>query len=82
MGTPYVFKDGRRKWQEFFRRHQTSKVPAGVSLRDYLKYGKFLGYWLEFVFQSYAGHTGNMILATGVPDDPSSLPHGDPRHKL
>jgi hypothetical protein len=83
VSTPYVFREGdRRKWEAFFQRYLGSKYSAGHPLRDYLKYGKSLGYWLEFLFQAYAGHTGNMILVTGVPDDPASLPHSDPRHKL
>jgi len=83
MGTPYVFRDGeRRTWEDFFQRHQASRLGAGQGLRDYLKYGKLLGYWLEFLFQAFTGYTGNMILATGVPDDPASLPHADPRHRL
>jgi len=82
-GTPYVFRDGdRRKWEQFFERQQRSLVVGGHSLRDYLKSGKSLRYWLEFVFQAFAGYTGNMILATGVPDDPASLPHSNPMHKL
>lgn len=83
VSTPYVFRDGdRRKWEAFFQRYLGSKYGAGHPLRDYLKYGKSLGYWLEFLFQAYAGHTGNMIKLTGVPDDAASLPHSDPRHKL
>jgi len=66
----------------FFQRHQASRSSGGRSLKEYLKYGKSLGYWLEFIFQAYAGYTGNMILVTGVPDDPASLPHSDPRRKL
>ena len=83
LGTPYVFRDSTRlTWEDFFQRHMASEVGAGHSLRDYLKYGKSLGYWLEFLFQAFAGYTGNMILATGVPDDPASLPHSHPKHKL
>lgn len=83
LGTPYVFREGgRRTWENFFQRYLASESGAGHSLRDYLKYGKSLGYWLEFVFQAYAGHTGNMILVTGVPDDPASLLHSDAKHRL
>jgi hypothetical protein len=83
VSTPHVFRDGgRRKWEAFFQRYLGSQYGAGHLLRDYLKYGKSLGYWLEFLFQAYAGHTGNMILVTGVPDNPASLPHSHPKHKL
>src|SRR4051812_3629676 len=65
-------RGGRQTWEDFFRRHGGPDTGNDQVLRDYLKFGKRLGYWLEFVFQAYAGHTGNMILVTGVPDDPGS----------
>lgn len=83
MSTPYVFRDSNRQtWEDFFARYQASEFGAGHSLREYLKCGKSLGYWLEFVFQAFEGYTGNMILVTGVPDNPASLPHSHPKHKL
>jgi hypothetical protein len=83
MGTPYVFRDSsHHRWEDFFQRYLASGNGGDRSLRAYLKHGKSLGYWLEFVFQAFTGYTGNMILATGVPDDPASLPHYDPGHKL
>jgi hypothetical protein len=83
LSTPYVFRDSsRRTWEDFFRRRLSLESAAGDPLRDYLKNGKWLGYWLEFVHQAFAGYTGNMILVTGVPDDPASLPHADPRRPL
>ena len=72
----------RRVWEEFFSRYRTANIANPHALRDYLKHGKWLGYWLEFLFQSFAGYTGNMILAQGVPDDPASLPHADPKRRL
>jgi hypothetical protein len=83
MGTPYVFRDSSRSmWEKFFQRYLASGNGSGRSLGDYLKHGKSLGYWLEFVFQAFMGYAGNMIQVTGVPDDPASLPHSDPRHQL
>ncbi len=83
ISTPYLFREGnRRKWEDFFQRHLASAADAGNALRDYLKYGKSLGYWLEFVVQAFLGYNGNMILVTGVPDHPASLPHSHPKHKL
>jgi len=72
----------RQTWEEFLHRAQSSPHAGGQSLPDYLKYGKRLGYWLEFLFQAFEGYTGNMILVRGVPDDPASLPHSDPKHRL
>jgi len=83
MNTPYVLTDSFRLiWEEFFQRHQGSEAAPGRSLQEYLKNGKWLGYWLEFISQAYADHTGNMIRITGVPDDPASLPHADPKRQL
>jgi hypothetical protein len=83
MSTPYVFRDSdRRTWEVFFQRHLGSQTVVEHSLQDYLKYGKSLGYWLEFVVQAFLGYNGNMILVKGVPDDPASLPHSHPKHKL
>jgi len=83
MSTPYVFKNSSRDtWESFFQRCSASQAVAGRSLRDYLKHGKSLRYWLEFVFQAFVGYTGNMILATGAPDNPASLPHSHPKHNL
>lgn len=33
-------------WEDFFRRHSPPESAAGRPLRDYLKYGNWLGYWL------------------------------------
>ncbi|MGO8675403.1 MAG: hypothetical protein ACLQVX_05995 [Limisphaerales bacterium] len=83
LSTPYVFNDiSRRTWEDFFQRYLASEGAGGNSLQNYLKNGKWLGYWLEFVHQAFSGYTGNMIQVTGVPDDPASLPHADPRRRL
>jgi len=83
MGTPYVFLESSREvWESFFQRYLASGKGGNRSLQDYLKHGKKLGYWLEFIFQAITGYTGNMILLTGVPDNPASLPHADPKRKL
>lgn len=83
VSTPYVFRNSdRRTWESLFQRHLGSATGVGNSLRDYLKYGNSLGYWLEFVVQAFLGYNGTMILVTGVPDDPASLPHSHPKHKL
>lgn len=83
MNTPYVLTNSFRLiWEEFFQRHSGSGTAPGGSLNDYLKNGKWLGYWLEFIFQAYASHTGNMIQIIGVPDDSASLPHADPARRL
>jgi hypothetical protein len=83
MVTPYVFKgSSRMAWESFFQRYLASGNGGDRSLHEYLKNGKSLGYWLEFIFQAFMGYTGNMIQVAGVPDNPDSLPHSDPKHKL
>lgn len=83
LNTPYVFREGgRRPWEEFFKRAISSADGPKSGLRDFLKQGKFLGYWLEFVFQAYFNHTGNAIFVAGVPDRPHSLPHSEGGRRL
>lgn len=83
MSTPSVFTDSsRRTWEDLFQRHLAPAGAGANSLHHYLKNGKWLGYWLEFVHQAFVGYTGNMIQVTGVPDDPASLPHFDSRRRL
>ncbi|HOW68603.1 MAG TPA: hypothetical protein PK256_25275 [Verrucomicrobiota bacterium] len=83
MSTPYIFRNSKRPaWEDYFQRYAASGNSTDRDLRNYLKYGKWLGYWLEFLFQAYTGYTDNMIMAVGVPDDPASFPHSDPRRKL
>jgi hypothetical protein len=39
--------------------------------------GDSFGDWLEFVFQTYTGHTREVIYAEGLPDIKDSRPHGE-----
>jgi len=83
MSTPYVCTDSFRLiWEEFLQHPLGSEAAPGGSLQDHLKEGKWLGYWLEFIYQAYADYTGNMIRITGLPDDPASLPNADPKRPL
>lgn len=83
LNTPYVFREGgRRPWEDFFERYLGAVGGPNPTLHDYLKSGKSLGYWLEFVFQAYFNHTGNAIFVAGVPDQPGSMPHSERGRKL
>ena len=83
LNTPYVFrKGGRRPWEEFFERVMKLADGSNSVPQNYLKYGKFLGYWLEFVFQAYCSHNDNAIFVAGFPDKPDSLPHSEHGQKL
>lgn len=83
LNTPYVFRnEGRRSWADFFRRHRYSGNGSAGELQSYLKHGKFLEYWMEFVFQAYCNHTGNAIFLSGLPDNTASRPHSALGRKL
>jgi len=78
FSTPYVFrKTGRKEWEEFFARKTAGKGHPLEGLAKYLKQGDSFGYWLEFVFQTYLGHSREVIFAEGLPDIKESRPHGD-----
>lgn len=77
FGTPLIFRATKREdWERFFARRMASKHSDINKLRKYMKQGDSFGYWLEFVFQTYAGHTGEVIFAEGLPDIKDSRPHG------
>ena len=78
VNTPYVFKkEGRRLWEDFFSRQQNLEHNPVREIGSFLKHGKSPEYWLEFVFQAYANHTGNAIFLEGFPDIAESRPHAD-----
>lgn len=78
LNTPYVFEDDNRQaWEAYF--HRALENEPSLKVSQYLKHGKSFTYWLEFVFQSYAGHSGNAVFLTGFPDDPASRPHSNGR---
>jgi hypothetical protein len=74
LNTPYVFENEDRKSIETFFHRRSSEHPS-FDVEDYLKHGTFPNYWLEYVFQAYAHHTGNVIYLEGLPDDAVSRPH-------
>lgn len=83
LNTPYVFRrEGRDTWEGFFRRCQSFASDPSRELRDYLKHGKSLAYWLEYIFQTYWDHTGNAIFLAGLPDIAASRPHSKLGRKL
>ncbi len=82
VSTPYVFAEGGRAWEGFIARCLGPANGSDNRLQEYLKHGKFLGYWLEFIHQAYANYTWNAIFLAGFPDQPESRPHSDERRKL
>jgi hypothetical protein len=52
MSTPYVFRGSSRQlWEDYFKRYQQLEFGAAHSMREYLKHGKSLSYWLESIFR-------------------------------
>ena len=88
--TPYLLvAPGREAWIDFLDRTMAkmrvpsshrAQTPAGpanehAALEALLKYGLDHSYWNEFVLQAYLNHRYDVILLTGLPDVPESLPH-------
>ncbi len=67
----------RKHWEEFFARRSAHQGDGPDGIVNYLKRGDSFGYWLEFIFQTYKGHTGEAIFSEGLPDIQDSRPHGD-----
>jgi hypothetical protein len=64
-------------WLDFIERN-LSKIKVKETERAYylfMKYGPSKHYWLEYVFLAYTNHQENMIMLTGTPDKPETLPH-------
>lgn len=77
-GTPYILKQTTKKdWIEFLNRSLLKVKDKEAGLHRFLKYGRGVNYWNEFVFAAYCGHTREAVFLTGVPDIRSSLPHAD-----
>ena len=78
FGTPIIFrKTTRVDWENFFLRRQAGKSEALNGISNFIKHGNSFGYWLEFVFQTYIGHTREVIFAEGLPDMKDSRPFGE-----
>jgi hypothetical protein len=76
--TPYVLTDfGKADWTAYL-----SKSLIGLTapekrrrLHEFLKYGRDLNFWNEFIFKAYHHHRPDAIFLAGLPDVPGSLPH-------
>jgi hypothetical protein len=65
------------QWQDFIDRNIS--LLKGCNLEEayygFMKYGLNMHYWLEYVFVAYVNHRSDMIILTGFPDRPKTLPH-------
>ena len=66
-------------WIQFIERNlQHSKhKDKEQAYNQFMKYGLTNLYWPEYIFQAYVNHKPNMILLTGFPDKPETLPHAN-----
>lgn len=88
--TPYqLVAPGKAAWLDFLQRTmprtglplsqpiltETGLETGYPALEALLKYGHDRFYWHEFIMQAYLDHRPEVILLTGLPDVPQSLPH-------
>ncbi len=83
--TPYILTEikgsqvlpaKKMDWESFFNRNLKAKekIKAYESL---MKYGKNKHFWNEYIFEGYVNYQEDMIMLTGFPDRPLSLPHSE-----
>jgi hypothetical protein len=85
--TPYLLvAPGKEEWTDFLNRTMSKRRPASgpaqadlggeyPALAALMKHGLDQNYWHEFVLLAYLNHRYDVILLTGLPDVPESLPH-------
>ena len=76
--TPYVLMEATPiEWVHFLNRMlAVSGDSKEQALYDFMKYGRSVNYWNEFIFCSYVNFKSDVIYLKGLPDIKSSLPHG------
>jgi hypothetical protein len=78
--TPYVLVgNSKTEWLEFFRRNQIAKDMVGCDYRlnQFMKHGKNLRFWAEYVFYAFVNFRSDRIFLTGLPDRPETHPCSD-----
>lgn len=79
LGKPasHIARYSDAEWLAFIERNLSKiKVKKGQNAyTQFMKYGLDKYYWLEYVTLAYVNCTENMILLTGLPDEPEELPH-------
>jgi hypothetical protein len=64
-------------WLDFMARtlpKMTIRDPAHA-YHLFMKYGLSEHYWLEYIFLGFVDYTDHLIVMTGFPDRPETLPH-------
>jgi hypothetical protein len=81
LTTPYVIaKPGTNEWTTYFERTLPAMNASDRTdaYRALMRRGHGLladRYWLEYVFEAYAGHSESAIVLHGLPDIAESRPH-------
>jgi hypothetical protein len=77
LTTPYLIQNpGPAGWQTYLDR-TLPKIASDPKLayQRLMKRGLDERFWLEYVFEAYAGHREEAIFLIGLPDIPESRPH-------
>lgn len=85
LTTPYVLMLPEKSfWSAFVKRTlERTELPfRNLSYESLMKHGVTSYYWLEYVFLAYVNHRSDMIIITGEPDYPQTLPHSPKYRKL
>jgi hypothetical protein len=78
LESPYILLSSEKLWQKFLERTiggQNKLEETEIKYRKFMKEALDPLYWLEYLFQAYAGHTDLVIYLEGLPDIKSSRPH-------
>ena len=75
--TPYVISHPKAAWDAYFERtlFRMRKPSLDEAYEKLMKQGENLHHWHEYIFLAFTHARRDAIFLTGVPDDPSSLPH-------
>ena len=87
LTTPYILTEvidnrvhpaKRKDWQNFFDRNLKNEIKA---YEAFMKYGPSRHFWNEYIFEGYVNYQNEMIMLTGFPDIPLTLPHSKESQK-
>ncbi len=78
LTTPYVLTNATKAdWTAYLKKSLMAAADEERALHRFLKFGKKLNDWNEYIFLSYHHHQFDAIFLAGVPDVKESLPHAE-----
>jgi hypothetical protein len=81
LTTPYILTDANKAdWTAFLKKSVLGATDEKKALHRFLKYGKKLNDWNEYIFLAYHHHQFKAIFLAGLPDVKGSLPHAELSH--